>query len=516
MLFKPFSFSKSEREMAVSEPDPRPLGVIDIGSNSVRIVVYEGALRAPTPIFNEKELCGLGKKIASRGQLADDAVECALTALRRFRAIADVLGVATLKVIATAAVRDAANGPQFIERAEALLRVPIDVLSGEEEATISARGVLMGIPDANGIAADLGGGSVELVDIRNGEIHDAVTLPLGGLRLIDVTGRRLERATEAIDREIAAVPWLANGRGRTFYAVGGTWRAFAKMHMTKIRYPLSVMHGYRIPAADAAAFARSIHTAKRFAALPGAGEISRARREILPYGAALLDRLIEAIKPQSVQVSVFGVREGILHSLLDERIQAEDPLLSYCLRLAELYSRDAQHAEELCAWTDPIFSIPALSETREETRLRHAACLISDIGWRGHPDYRDEQSLDAVAHSALSGIDHPGRIFLALSIYFRHSTRGGFEGERLSTRLKRLASKNDLARARIIGAAVRAAHMLSLGISGMISHTTLAYENGTLVWRIPAEHAPLIGKRLEKRFAALAELVGCRPHIEKT
>lgn len=493
----------------------QPVAVIDIGSNSVRLVVYEGPFRAPTPLFNEKELCGLGRTIASTGRLCDDAIGCALTALRRFRAITETLNVGTLRVIATAAARDADNGPDFIAAAEALCKVPVEVLTGEDEARIAAQGVLMGVPDANGIAADLGGGSVELVDIKNADVRNAVTLPLGGLRLMDVTGGKLEKAASVIDKALDDVTWLNDGRNRTFYAVGGTWRALAKLHMEASDYPLNVMHEYELDAATAQSFSNKLHTSKRLAGIQGLAKISKQRKEIIPYGALLMEKLLERTKVKTVQFSVFGVREGIFYSMLDDEQRAKDPLLSYCERLAELYSRSSTHARELCTWTDPLFNRPDSKEkeTDEERRLRHAACLISDTGWRAHPDYRGEQSLDAVAHAALSGIDHPGRIFLALSIYFRHAGRGELEGESLSVSLRKRASKRALKRARIIGAAVRAAHMLAVGMPNVIPDAPLSFEDDKLVWSIPKQSAELDGARLRRRFATLAGLLDCTPEV---
>lgn len=497
----------------VPQTAPRPVGVVDIGSNSVRLVVYEGPFRAPTPVFNEKELCGLGRNLASTGKLGTDAIACALTALKRFRAIADVLNVETLKVIATAAARDAQDGSLFVKKAERILKVPVQILTGEEEAWISAQGVMMGVTDPDGIAADLGGGSVELVDIKNGEIRNAVTLPLGGLRMIENTDGKIEKAAAIIDDALAGLDWLKDGRNRTFYAIGGTWRALAKMHMAQSDYPLNVMHEYDLNTGEAISYAEKIRKAKRLTDFDGSSLISKQRREVLPFGAVLMERLLVKMKPRIVQFSVFGVREGIVYSLLSDTERAKDPLLSYCDRLANLYARSAAHAHELCSWTDKLFNHPGLAETDEQRRLRHAACLISDIGWRAHPDYRGEQSLDAVAHSALSGIDHPGRIFLALSIYFRHAGRGESEGEKLSKRLRKAASKQDLKRAMIIGAAVRAAHMLSIGMEGKILDTDLTYEDDTLVWTIPKEHADLNGARLRRRFASLAATVDCKPEV---
>ncbi|MBN9352850.1 MAG: exopolyphosphatase, partial [Hyphomicrobium denitrificans] len=212
-----------------------PIGVIDVGSNSVRLVVYEGAVRALTPVFNEKVLCGLGRSVATTGSLGEEAVERALAALARFKAIARILSVKNLMVIATAAVRDAQNGPSFIQRGERILDTSIEILSGEKEARLAAQGIMMGFVDDDGIAGDIGGGSLELVDHAKDRLKEEATLPLGGLRLIDTTGNKIERAGDPIDSALASLPWLGNGEGRTFYAVGGTWRSLAKLHMEQIR-----------------------------------------------------------------------------------------------------------------------------------------------------------------------------------------------------------------------------------------------------------------------------------------
>src|SRR5688572_3317957 len=273
-----------------------PVAVVDIGSNSVRLVVYEGATRAPTPLFNEKVLCGLGRSIASTGRLGAGAVARALRALRRFRALIDQMQVARVEAIATAAAREASNGAEFIAKAERLLNVPIRVLSGTEEAELAGLGVIAGISDADGLVGDFGGGSLELVDVANDTLSDAATLPLGGLRLIDAAGGNLKRAREIVDAELAKVPWLEKGRDRDFYAIGGTWRALARLHMTQTRYPLNVMHNYRIDAADALRFS-SLLDQQSQSSLAGIRDISSARRETVPFGALVLERLIKLVKP---------------------------------------------------------------------------------------------------------------------------------------------------------------------------------------------------------------------------
>lgn len=484
-----------------------PLGVIDIGSNSVRLVVYEGAVRAATPLFNEKVLCGLGRTVASTGHLGQEAIGRALEALARFRAIARILKVKNLRVLATAAVRDAADGRDFIQRAEKACGARIEVLSGEKEAMLAAQGIRMGFVHPDGLAGDLGGGSLEIIDIRDDVLNDAVTLPLGGLRLIDQTTDKLERAQALTDEAIAGVNWLANGRGRPFYAVGGTWRALAKLHMEHVNYPLRVMHGYAIPTQEAIQFCQFVRRTKKVSTLPGIGEVARARREVLPYGALVLERVLETLAPSEVIFSVYGIREGLLYSLLPPHEQVKDPLLCFCEDYARLRARSFEHALELCAWTDALFEGDGPKETPEERRLRHAACLISDIGWRAHPDYRGEQSLNVVAHSGLAGIDHPGRIFLALSIFYRHTGGEADAADALSTRLKAAISKKAQKRARIVGAAVRAAHMLSIGMHGVIDETRFSYEGTKLVLTVPKAYASLDGERLRRRLGVLAGLL---------
>ncbi len=492
---------------------PEPVGVIDIGSNSVRLVVYEGAMRAPTPIFNEKVLCGLGRSVATTGMLGGEAVERALAALRRFGAIARILEVKQLSAVATAAVREARDGPSFITRAEQACGCAVQVLSGGREAELAAQGILMGFGAVNGIAGDLGGGSLELIDIANTRLRQAETLPLGGLRLLDLTHNRMEEALALVEAEIGKLTWLRAEPSRTFYAVGGTWRTLAHLHMKARDYPLHVMQGYAIPRDEAIAFCRDVRSRK---AIEGFEGIARARREVLPLGALVMERLLRRLQPEKVVFSVFGIREGLLYDLLPEDERSKDPLLSFCEDFAQLRSRSAEHGRELATWTDAIFTEPGPTEAPEERRLRHAACLISDVGWRAHPDYRGEQSLNLIAHSALTAIDHPGRLFLAMAIYFRHVSGAGATKDELSSRIKRMMDKRALRRARVLGAAIRTAHMLSVGRPGIIVHTPLSYEGDRLVLSIPPTYAALDGERLRRRFAALADLLDMPGEVRLT
>lgn len=485
-----------------------PIAVIDIGSNSVRLVVYEGAIRSPTPIFNEKVLCGLGRTVATTGHLGAEAIERAILALKRFHAVTRVLKVKNLKPFATAAVRDARDGHEFIARAEEVCGTPIDILSGEKEAQLAAQGIRMGFVEPDGVAGDLGGGSLELIDVDKDGLNDAATLPLGGLRLIDQTGSRMDEAQKIADQTLDRIGWLGGGRGRPFYAVGGTWRALAKLHMQQSQYPMRIMQGYTIPTREAIQFCESVRRAKKINSLPGIEQVARARREVLPYGALVLERLLKQLQPSEVVFSVYGVREGLLYSLLPPHERAKDPLLSFCEEFASRRSRSLAHALELCDWTDQIFEGDGPDETPEERRLRHAACLISDIAWRVHPDYRGDQSLDKIAHAGMTGIDHAGRIFLGLSIYFRHVGADNNCNDGLPQKLAARVDRRVVKRARIVGGALRAAHLLSVGMPGVIDETRLTYRGSTLVLTLPRAHADLDGERLRRRFEGLASVLG--------
>jgi exopolyphosphatase/guanosine-5'-triphosphate,3'-diphosphate pyrophosphatase len=486
------------------------VAVIDIGSNSVRLVVYEGLTRSPTPIFNEKVLAGLGRQVQSTGLLAPDAVTEALLALRRFRALCDNLQVGRVFGIATAACRDAENGPAFIEEAERICRVKIDVLSGKREAELAALGVVSGIYEPDGITGDLGGGSLELIDVRGSRIRRGVTVPLGGLALKDAAGQSIKRAEKIVEKELSDISSLKSGRGRTFYAVGGAWRALARLHMAQTGYPLHVMHGYTLRAREALEFCELVQRVDP-ETLSQIEVVSAARRPLLGYAAVVLGNLIRKIRPDKVVVSALGVREGLLYSLLREREQNKDALIDAARNLNVLRSRSPHHGEELVAWTDRFMGSSGIDETAEERRLRHAACLVADVGWRTHPDYRGEQSLNLIAHADFVALDHAGRAYLALAVYFRHV--GITHDDDLSPRLRELASTRMLDRARILGAAMRVAYMVSASMPGVLPKTPLRVERGTLVLRLPGVHAALNGERVANRMRTLARLIGREPLV---
>jgi len=490
-------------------PLGKPVAVVDIGSNSVRLVVYEGISRSPTPIFNEKVLCGLGREVSTKGKLNAGAVESALGALKRFRALCDVLEVGDVKVIATAAVREAKDGPNFMREAEKICRTPVEVLSGKREARLAALGVIASIHQPDGVVGDLGGGSLELVEVRGEEIGIGQTLPFGGLALADLASHSLKKAGKIVEAALKDEPILKSLSGRTFYAIGGTWRAFGRLHMRQTGYPLHVVHGYSLSAKEALEFAELVQRVDP-ETLDHIASVAKPRRELLPYGALVLGEVLRIGKPKRVVISALGVREGLLYDLLDEDARREDPLISAANDLNVLRSRSPLHGQELIGWTDTFMATTGIEESPEERRLRHAACLLADIGWRAHPEYRGEQSLNIISHAAFVGIDHPGRAFLALAVFYRYAGMGDDEP---SPHVRELASTRILDRARILGAAFRVAYLVSASMPGVLPKSPLKVEKGKLALRLEGKLGALDGERLFNRVRQLGKLIGRDPLI---
>ena len=482
------------------------VAVIDIGSNSVRLVVYEQMSRSLVSVFNEKALCGLGREVQSTGLLAPDAVARALTSLRRFRALCRIQKVGRVYAIATAACRDATNGADFIAKAERICGTRIEILSGPREAKLSALGVISGIHNPDGIVGDLGGGSLELIDVRGNRVRSGVTLPLGSLALQDASRKSLKRAERIVKTEISGVGLLKAGRGRTFYAVGGTWRALARIHIIQSGYPLKVMHGYSISAADALDFALRLRRLAAVNMLADIEAVSDARRPLLTYAALVLEHIIRVARPKTIVFSTFGVREGLFYDMLPQPERAKDGLICAAQTLNVLLSRSARHAEELIAWTDRLVRVVRLRETDDDRRLRHAACLLSDIGWRVHPDHRGEETLSLIMNGNFGSISHQGRAMVALSVFYRYAGLSEENEPPPQTRDLVLAAMDE--RARMLGAAFRVAHLVSAARPGVLPATHFRSQGRNLMLVFEHQMVDLVADRVGSRFKQLARLLG--------
>ena len=470
------------------------VAVIDIGSNSIRLVVFEGRSRVPRPFFNEKVICGLGRELNSTGRLSDEGVELALVNLERFSRMAAGMGVDDITLLATAASREASNGADFIAEVEGRTGLKVQLLSGEEEARVSAMGVIAGIPHADGVMGDLGGGSLELVELNQGEIGHSVTLPLGPLRLMELEKSDPQSMLREIDDRLEALDWLSDLEGRSFYAVGGAWRALARIMMDQMHYPLHVIHGFTVSRREVSDLLRVLSRLGS-SSLEQIPSVSRRRLESVPYASELLRRVLRAGHPDRVVWSSYGLREGFVFEQLPAKERAKDPLLTTANELGK-EGRFPKFAKDILRWTDGLFP----DDDADLRRLRTAACHLSDLCWREHPDYRARQALWRIMHFPFAGIDHAERAYLAYAVFIRY---GAAAKEDVAENALALMSSKAKRRSRMLGLAMRLSYTLAAGISGLLVRTALRLDDNELRLLLPDDGTVPSGEAVERRFDAL-------------
>ena len=484
------------------------IGVIDLGSNSLRLVVFERLGAALFPLFNEKVMCGLARGLGSTGRLNPEGVALALVNLRRFVAFARAIGVDHLAVLATAAVRDAGDGETFAAEVERQCRVQVKIIDGAEEARLSAAGVLAGIPDADGIAADLGGGSVELVRVMpgarraaggTGQIGKGVTLPLGPLRLAEL-GEGSRAVSDAIERALNTASILRESAGKNLYLVGGAARAMARLHMEHTEYPLHVIHQYTMIRREAESFFDIISRQSR-KSLERITTISRKRLEVVPLAALILRKLLTVAAPQRVVFSALGLREGYAFGLIPAEHRASDPLIAAYIAVGRRQSRFRLDGNTLQEWTAPLF--PDLAELA--WRRHRATCWLSDLAWSEHPDYRARQAFIRSLTMPFAGSTHQDRVFIATALHARY---GGPADDPVKEPARRLLDDESVQEARTLGLALRLAYTLCAGTIELLSEVSLNPTGGGLVLEVPSESSLFVGETVQRRLEAVARSLG--------
>jgi exopolyphosphatase/guanosine-5'-triphosphate,3'-diphosphate pyrophosphatase len=487
---------------------PGRIGIIDLGSNSLRLAIFERHGAALFPLLNEKVMCGLARGLSTTGRLNREGMGLALINLRRFVALARSIGVDHLAVLATAAVRDASDGQTFADKVAHECNVPVAVIDGAEEARLSATGVLAGIPEADGIVGDLGGGSVELVRVgprvRPGVTGDGarvgrgISLPLGPLRLAEL-GDNARAVSEAVERALAVAPAVRAGPGQNLYLVGGAARAIARLHMEHTRYPLHIVHHYSIARGEAEAFFDIIGRLSR-KSLERITTISRKRLEVVPLAAMILRRLITIIAPQRVTFSAYGLREGYASGFVPPTECDLDPLIAACMAIAKTTSRFQPDGDRLQEWTAPLF--PNLSR---RARLHRAACWLGDMAWIEHPDYRAQEAFSRSLRLPFAAITHRDRVFVASALHTRY---GGPADDPIREPTQPLLDPQAVGEVRTLGLALRLAYTLTGGQIELLADTWLGRERGSLVLEVPSGDSLFAGETVQRRLETVARSVG--------
>lgn len=451
-------------------------------------MVYSGRLRAPTPIFNEKVMAGLGAGLRDDGNLSEASEDAALSALRRYKLLLRHMGVKQAQVVATAAVRDAGDGAEFV-RAVERIGLPCDVISATDEARFSGMGVVSAFPGATGVVGDLGGGSLELIEIGNGTTGRATSLPLGVLR-VECGKSGEQKARDMLRRGLKEAGLEKSCRGKPFFMVGGSWRSLAKMDMIVSDFPLPATHHYGMKPERAADL--------RWMADQGGDwdkAISGARLASAPVASMLLQHIVEQLQPNELIVSAFGLREGLLYSQLDDGTRKLDPLIEAARDAGGGEHRFGEHGDLLHQWIAPLFDDPLKLE-----RLRRAACLLADVAWQAAPMFRADRGVEMALHGDWTAVDAAGRVLMAQAL------SSNFGREMLpDSRLTQLCKPGDLQRAHCWGLAMRLGQRLSGGVASVLEETRLVLGRRTLTLCVPNREEALAGDAVQRRLQRLAE-----------
>ncbi|WP_295047273.1 Ppx/GppA family phosphatase [uncultured Paracoccus sp.] len=473
------------------------VGVVDVGSNSIRMVVFDGAARSPAYFYNEKIMAGLGAKMAQTGCLNPDGVERGFAALQRFAALAKGMDIDPLTCVATAAVREAKDGPEFQARVERETGIKMWVIDGEEEARLSAQGVLLGWPDARGLVCDIGGNSMELAEVADGQVGRRVSSQLGPFRLQQVDGGKdgLRKYIKKVVTDLARVMGTDHER---IYLVGGSWRAIARLDMQRVGYPMTVLHEYRMTPKAVAETVAWIGD-KDLAELRGQVDISSSRMELVPLASQVLLQLAETFAPAELAVSSYGIREGLLYEQMSDSLRKRDPLIEAARFTERQMARMPGSGKKLHQFLQPLFQdVPP-----ERDRLIRAACLLHDTSWRAHPDYRAEACFDNVTRANMAALSHPERVFLGLALLHRYkNSRAGSPMAPLFT----LLDDGQIRDAEVLGKAMRFGAMLALDDPAEAGSLTLDATHLRL--HLTPTGSKLMGEVAEARFKALCSALG--------
>jgi len=471
------------------------VGIIDIGSNSIRLVVYDQQKRSPVPIYNEKVMCALGKGLATTGMLNPEGVELARAALKRFLALGRNMEITSLHVMATAAVRDAQDGASFAQYLEQTYEIDVDVIAGKKEAKLGAYGVSASMYKPQGITGDLGGGSLELVQIEDGHIGDHTSLLLGSLRMIDESKGDRDKLRKLVEKRFDEIKWLEEHKAENFYAIGGSFRALAKMHMTANTYPIRILHEYRVEAKSFLNFVRDIAklSPEKLEKQPGS---ARGRIPALPGAAIVLDHLLTRSRAENIVFSASGIREGYLYEKLSPYIRNMDGLIASCSEFAVKGGRSISYANELYTWMFPLVQ----NETDKERRLRLAFCLLSDIALHIHPEYRAEWGFHRILYSALNGLNHRERVKLSLALYHRYQFKLKENWPSLA-----LLRRGDAEWAKLVGSAANLAYHLSGSVAGNLHKSSFLIEKDQLSLQLAGNMQDVLGDAIKRRLDGVRE-----------
>ncbi|MFV0431935.1 MAG: hypothetical protein ACK5MJ_07155 [Alphaproteobacteria bacterium] len=488
-----------------------PIAIIDIGSNSIRMVVYDGLSRSPSILFNERVLAELGKTLSTTGTLNPETLELAYYNLQRFKAVIHNMK-AQYFVVATAALREASDGPAFTQKLRDELGLDVQIISGDEEARLGVMGLLAAWVDVNGVVGDLGGGSLELSYVENSQYIQGSSLPLGGLRLISQFQQKRKKLQDEIDQNIQQLSGLKDvACNKAFYPIGGAWRAIARYYMEKTGYPIHLIHGLKVKSKDLMPYLQELAKMSR-AELDSLEMITKRRRKVMGTAATVMIKILEYTQALYVVFSGCGVREGLLYTKITEAEQHEDPLLARCRQMEAQLSR-FNNGQAIYTWSQMVTE----GEKPEYNHLYHAICMLNDVSWFEHRDYRAELIYRRVLTQRFGGgVNHKERALMAIALFVSY---GGDLDDALIRNVRTLLSYKQLKIAERFGITIRLARRLGGGPVEPLNHAKLEVKGQSFKLKIDESLESFMGEHIEKLMKKLADNMNLqykKPKIYKT
>jgi len=487
-----------------SDGQSQHIALIDIGSNSVRLVVYRDYSHYPFPVLNERVTCKLGQGLDETRMLNSERMDSTLEVLGRFAHLLKAINPSFVYVAATAAVRRATNGAEFAHHAEQILGYQVHVLPAEEEARLISLGITRFEGKISGIVADLGGGSIEIVHVDKGKSVNMISLNIGHLT---------SRKPSEIKRAIKEIGWLKQAKGLPLYGIGGSFRAIGSAYISRQNYPLPLLHGLEIDKDDVLDILSSLISSP--ADMTGV-PVSR-QTTILP-AAVIIKHLVKASGISELIVSGTSIRDGLMADIFPQTYNHGDPLLLACGDLARESQRADGLSEALAALLAPIAAVfkhaklgTIRGSHKQFMRMVEAACLLSDICWNEPSDLRGQLACSRILALPVFSLTHIQRAWLAKAVYHRYvGTKPNKAQPILSDTL---LARRERFSAKVVGLGMRFGQNFCGGVPEYLSELSVRVEANKLICSVPEKRALLMDMPSQRRFAIFAESCRLKPVI---
>ena len=470
------------------------IAIIDIGSDTVRFQIFENFKDNQVAIFNKKITCGLGKDLIKNNKLNKDSIKKAMNALYYIKELIDSSKIKNYEIFATEAVRVAKNRDAFIADAENILKKKIHVLTGDEEAKYSAMGCIVGLKKSNGLVADLGGGSLELAEVKKKEVMNTLSLPLGVHRAKSKNNKIIDKFKSSLQN----TEWLNENKFKRVILTGGTWRAIVKLYFDKYNYPLKVIHHFKPDFDNFVLMLEEVSNFKKKDLLQYS-LITKDKTPFIRYAAKLALEIINKVSAKQVVISYTAIREGYISEKIKLNYK-NDPLEYQSLKVAaianELNSR-AVNFKNIKLFTNNFFK----KRSYLNKRIRESAANYITTGDSIARDERGLFVFKQIIKSEILKFSHSDRVMLATIIFVFHN---GINYNEIKD-YRKIINKNKLLSSIELGLFLRIVYEIGQLSNFNYSNISIYVKDSNLIFSIPKNYSELLNSRFNKFILMLSK-----------